>query len=70
MVAYAPNVNIEAALSELCVIIEYGVIFRSVGGLFSSGTTPERLNALAMAGSRRISLGLIPMPGSLIVLSM
>ena len=63
MVVYAPDVNVEAALSEQCRTIEYGVTFRSVGGLFFSGTIPEKLNAFAMAGSRRISPGLIPIPG-------
>jgi hypothetical protein len=70
MAAYAPNVNAVGALLEKWTAIEYGVTFQSVGGLFSSGTTQEKFNAFAMAGSRRISPGLIPTPGSLIVSSM
>ncbi len=70
MAAYVPSVNVEVALSEPCVTIGYGVTFQSVGGLFSSGTIPERSNAKAMDGSRRIYPGPISMHGSLIVSSM
>ena len=70
MVAYAPGANVVAASLDKWTAIEYGGTFPSVGGLSSIGTAQERLNADAMAGSRRISLGPISMPGSLIVSSM
>jgi hypothetical protein len=70
MVVYALTVNVVAASFEKWRAIESGGTFPSAGGPFCSGTAQERLNADAMAGSRRISPGLISMPGSPIVSSM
>ena len=70
MVAYAPGANNVVDSFEQWKAIGYGGTFPSVGGLFSSGTIPERSNAKAMDGSRRIYPGPISMHGSLIVSSM
>jgi len=70
MVAYAPSANVVAASLEKWKVIEYGGTFPSVDGLFSSGIAQERLNAVAMAGYRKISPGLMLIPVLPIVSSM
>ncbi len=62
MVAYAPGANDVVDSFEKWKAIGYGRTFPSVGGLFSSGTVQERLNAAAMVEYRKIFLGRMSMP--------
>ena len=62
MVAYAPNANDVVGSFGKWKAIGYGGTFPSVGGLFSSGTAQERLNATAMDGYRKIFPGQMSMP--------